>query len=74
MRAHAPTRATLDAPEANSGAAAEWTRFHLFVPPLSVIGLRVIQNATSCDSGEVSFRIPSAAPRAAPSDPARTRH
>ena len=27
-----------------TGAAAEWARFHLFVPPLSMIGLSVIQN------------------------------
>ena len=31
-------------PEANNDAAAEWARFHLFVPPLSMIGLCVIEN------------------------------
>jgi len=33
-------------PEANNGAAAEWARFHLFVPPLSMMlaNFRTIQD------------------------------
>ena len=42
-------------PEANNDAAAEWARFHLFVPPLSMIGLYVIENVYIVRPGRGTF-------------------
>ena len=50
-------------PEANNDAAAEWARFHLFVPPLSMIGLYVIENVYIVRPGRGTFRIALVVPR-----------